>query len=652
MKEKTNRFYQFDDFQIEVDERLLKKGHNVISLTPKAFDTLLVLLENRGKVVDKEILLNEIWPNTFVEETTLAQNIFTLRKALGTLENGKPFIETVPRRGYKFVVEVNEVISSEETVLVQRNVHTKINAEHTIHKSDEPEIEDNTANLEKRVLTTQKSASLQFIDNHLRLLTGGLVIVIVILIAFSYLKTSESFSSNKQEISSIAVLPFQNIGEQNREENFGFGMTDAIITRLNKLQKIPVRPTSSVFRYVEQPAVNTVAAGQDLGVDAILEGTVQRSGERVRVTMQLTSVADGKSLWVETIDDKSNDIFALQDSISSRVVQSIALKLTPEQEKLLEQRPTNNVEAFEAYQLGVYLWNTRTQENLDKARGYFEKAVELDPQFARAYAMLADTYNLIAYYSFSNRAELYEKTRVNAEKALMLDDSIAEAYVARASVELYRMNIDAGLSYLEEAIRRDPYNPTAHVRYAWMLLRQGQDDRAFNEMRLAQGYDPLSPVTNGALCNILTYRENFGEAIKICRKAVELSSNTADNRMSLAYAYFFNGDNGEALKQAKADFEQGEDKDEARGSIGHMYAKLGNRAEAEAVVKELAAKTKTNSSVFANLALITYSLGRKDEAFSYFKKAVEKKIISPLLFRKDPIWKDLRRDARFAGLIQ
>ncbi|MGC2239198.1 MAG: winged helix-turn-helix domain-containing protein [Pyrinomonadaceae bacterium] len=662
MKEKTYRLYQFNGFQLEVDEGVLKRGEDPVPLTPKAFETLVVLLENHGKVVDKEILLNEVWQDTFVEETTLAQNIFTIRKALGIQDDGKQVIETVPRRGYKFVANVTEVIGSAEDIIFERNVRTEITTEHKIIEDrDAIEVRDKQSFVERfNPKTLNLSLSRFLTRGSAHLLPAGVLMITLALLLYGVSgyfqmrksRTNPDMTAAAPAVHSIAVLPFQAIGEQGRDEKFGFGMADAIITRLSKLQKIPVRPTSAIVRYTEQSALNAMEVGRDLGVDAVVEGTVQREGERVRVSVQLTSVADGRALWAETFDENSTGIFALQDSISGKVVRSLALKITPDQEKLLEQRPTNSPEAFEAYQLGVYLWNTRTRENLEKAKGYFQKAVQLDPKFARAYGMLADTYHLIAYYSSSNSPELYEQIRFNAMKALALDDSVAEAYIALAGFQLYAGNLDMAESYLENAVERAPYNSTVRVRYSWILLRVGKIDQAVSEMRLAQEYDPLSPITNGALCNMLTYRDNFTEAVKLCHKAVEIAPNAADNRLSLAYAYFFNGNTEEALKEAKIDTEQGEDKDMALSALGYFYAKLERQSEAEAILAQLKPAAGNNSALFSNLALITYALGRKDEAYAYFKKGYEKKVISTLLFLHDPVWKDIRNDPRFAKLME
>jgi TolB-like protein/Flp pilus assembly protein TadD len=467
-----------------------------------------------------------------------------------------------------------------------------------------------------------------------------------------YFKTEKSAVSTTSAINSIAVLPLQPIDDESRERKLGLGMANAIITRLSKLQKIPVRPTSAIFRFTDEPVSSVAAAGRELGVDAVLEGTVQRDGERVRVSLQLIRTSDGKPMWAETFDEKSADIFALEDSISSRVAQSLALKLTPQQWKLLEQRPTNNTEALEAYQLGVYFWNTRTKENLQKAVAHFQKAIEIDPNFAEAYAMLADAYNMLGYYRYADSKEMMPKARAAAEKAVALDDSVAEAYIALAFIQFTPNGVSDAERSIERAIELAPYNSTARVRHGWILFRLGKPEQALSEMRLAREYDPLSPVSNGALCNALTYLENFAEAVKVCEKAVELAPNAADNRLALANAYFFNGNTDEAIKQAKLKIETADNKLSALGSLGYFYAKLNRRDEADAIVAQLKPEAQKDAGLYNDLTLIAYALGRRDESFEYFRKVIQNRVLPMSLFYIDPVWKEIRSDPQFIKLLE
>lgn len=668
-------YYDFDNFRLDVErQKLLKNGEPVL-LTHKAFQTLQILVQNYGQTVKKEDIYNELWTDSFVEDANLTQYIYLLRKTLDKNSEGASYIETVARRGYVFTAQVEKVCASDISIEPKTESNSSKNGFESTHTSQPPNkaalisSDDShewfaqnesgkAANNEKDESLNAKETASEKTENlpwTRRLSLAQLVLVFTLAVALGliiYFKTEKSAVPSTSSINSIAVLPLQPIDDESREGKLGLGMANAIITRLSKLQKIPVRPTSAIFRFTDEPVSSVAAAGRELGVDAVLEGTVQRDGERVRVSLQLVRISDSKPLWAEIFDEKSADIFALEDSISSRVAQSLALKLTPQQWKLLQDRPTNNTEALEAYQLGVYFWNTRTKENLQKAVGHFQKAIEIDPNFAESYAMLADTYNMLGYYHYADSREMMTKARAAAEKAIALDDSVAEAYIAMAFIQFSPNGAPEAERSIERAIELAPYNSTARVRHGWILFRLGKPDEALGEMRLAREYDPLSPVSNGALCNALTYRENFAEAVKICEKAVELAPNAADNRLALANAYFFNGKTDEAIKQAKIKIETSEDKWSALGSIGYFYAKLNHRDDAEAIVGQLKPQAAKDAGLYNDLTLISYALGRRDESFAYFQKAYQNKVVPMSLFYIDPVWKEIRNDSQFTKLLE
>ena len=668
-------YYDFDNFRLDVErQKLLKNGEPVL-LTHKAFQTLQILVQNFGQTVKKEDIYNELWTDSFVEDANLTQYIYLLRKTLDKNPAGVSYIETVARRGYVFTAEVKKVCAPDPAAETAHENTSQNNGFSLPLNAPEPSESLHTMqpdeshrwfvqNENSESLTDEKdeqSKSDELLAEKTknqprtkRFSFAGLLLAFTIAVALGlaiYFQTEKLAAPPASGINSIAVLPLQPIDDESRKGKLGLGMANAIITRLSRLEKIPVRPTSAIFRFTDEPVSSVAETGRELGVDAVLEGTVQRDGERVRVSLHLVRTADGKPLWAEMFDEKSTDIFTLQDSISSRVAQSLALKLTPQQWKLLEQRPTNNTEALEAYQLGVYFWNTRTKENLQKAVTHFKKAIEIDPNFAGSYAMLADTYNMLGYYRFANSREMLTKARAAAEKALALDDSIAEAHIAMAFIQFTPTDVEEAQRSIERAVKLAPYNSTARVRYGWILNRLGKLNEAVAEMKLAQEYDPLSPVSNGALCNILVQRESFAEAVKACEKAVELAPNTADNRLYLANAYFFNGNTEDAIKQTKIGMESGENKFAALGSLGYFYAKLNRRSEAEEILAQLKPAVAKDAILYNDLTLINYALGRRDESFMYFKKGYENKVLPMALFRRDPVWKEIREDPRFIKLL-
>ncbi len=663
-------FYDFDEFRLEVEKQLLLKNGQPIILTRKAFQTLLILVQNSGQIVEKEDIFAELWANSFVEEANLTQYIYVLRKALGRQPNGQPYIETVARRGYIFKAQVKSLVSTRAAVPFstvenrlfrfqprESNGHDQTGENHAdafysaqfeeVQSADKQDV-SNTQGDEQSV---PASFDRQFEKNFsarsltLLILTGAALIAIVF---FAYFQNQQP--SKPEKIKSLAILPFKPIDGESANDKLGLGMADAVITRLSKLQEIPVRPTSAIFGFADRADVNPWTAGRELNVDAVLEGSVQRDGEMVRVSVRLIKVVGGNALWADNFDEKFTNIFALQDSISNKVARAISLNLSGAQEHLLTQRETTNPAAYQAYSFGIYFGNKRTKDGLQKAVEYFQKAIEIDPNYAEAYAGLADSYNMLGHYNFADSGEMIEKARAAAETALVLNDRLAEAHIAIAFVEDHDRKFDEAVHSLERALALAPYNSMAHVRYGWQLLRMRKLPETVEQMRLAQEYDPLWTVSNNTLCTVLILQRSFPEAVGYCEKAVELSPDAPSNRLSLANAYFFNGRSDDAITTAKFEIERGDEKDPARGSLAYFYARTGRSAEAEDIFRQL--KTADESEVLSDLIIVSYTLGKKDESYAYFKRAYEKKMLPHLMIPFDPVWDEIRRDARFANLIE
>ncbi len=592
---------------------------------------------------------------------------YILRKALGLKADGQPYIETINKLGYRFNAEVKRVSSEPEAVTIAdisvppadaaaTNGHhsTKEISSELINFNDFANNQPLAASHAKQVLNEENikpEFSRKWIISLLALLFIGSAF------GFYFYNSSRSgtqpIASSDGNAKSIAVLPFRSIGEEGANEKLGLGMADAVITRLTNLKQIPVRSTLAVSSFTEKSDADLINAGHTLGVDTILEGTVQRDGERIRVSIQLIDVSSGQPLWAEKYDEKYTDIFNLQDSISVRIAQSLSNNPNLQQisKEAIAKGTTVNTEAYESYQLGVYFGNTRTKEGLLKAVSHFSRAVELDSGYAQAYALLADSYNMLGYYHFADSAEMRSKARTAAEKALSINDSVGEAYIALAQVQLSSgKDISEGRKLLERAIELAPYNSTARVRHGWSLLDSGKMEESANEMRLARQFDPLSPVSNGALCDLLTFKKNFSEAVTICERAVELAPAMDRNRLALANAYFFARRPDDAIKQAKFSSESGEEPGAALGALGYFYAKLNRREEAENIFNRLKGSAEKDPALFNDLTLIGYALGKKEESLLYFKKAYEKKVVSNLNFRFDPVWQEIRVDKNFTDL--
>lgn len=664
-------WYDFDDFRLEAEtQRLLKNGVPV-TLSPKTFQTLLILVERSGEIVEKDDIYKQLWADSFVEEGNLTQQIYVLRKTLG-----QSYIETVARHGYRFTAQV-KTVHAEISIENQDDAVETTQAENS--KSDSPIKESTLARKEEsngnsphyNFYLNQEKASREDkrsdkADYTLlagkpelqsrKLILYGLLLLLAAgagsYIYFANFSAKPTNSVDNRKIKSIAILPFRTIGSENADEHLGLGMTDAVITRLSKLKQIPVRPTSAVFRFVGAETTPE-DAGRDLQVDAILEGTVQRGDNWVRVSVRLIKVDTGETIWADNFDGEYTHIFKVQDKISTKVVDSLALNLSPDQEQNAKKGATDNIEAYQAYTLGIYFWNKRTKEGLQKAEQYFSRAIELDPNYAQAYAGLADTYNMLAHNRFVPLAEVGERAKAAALKAVELDETVAEGHIALAQVQFaYEQNNEAARKSLERAIEISPYNATVRLRYGWRMLGEHRLEDAEREMRLAQEYDPLSPTYNLALCNILIYARKYDEAAKFCEQALEIDRNVPGGRISLAEIYLLSGKNEQALALAIEETQANPDDLYSQSILGYIQARAGNLKQAIEVIDRLNPKAENEPFIYMDLALTNYIIGRRNVAFNLLKRALEKKAVTSINHTYDPKFDEIRKDAQFTELMK
>lgn len=607
-------YYDFEDFRLDVDNEKLLKDNEPVLLTNKAFLILHLLVQNAGQLVKKEQLITEIWQDSFIEDSNITQQIYILRKALGNDKNGKPLIETLPKRGYCFVGEIKN----------------------TDQPQNEPQVSTTSIN---QSVTKKRFA--QF---------GLVAVAILLILGAIYIFQSPKTVSTTNEIKSIAVLPFKKISQETDDSKIGFGLADAVINNLSKQQKIPVRSMSAVFQYANKESFDSIEAGKNLGVDSVLEGTVQRDGEQVRVSLRLIKIADGSTIWAETFNEKFSNIFALQDSISIKIAKSLSLNLSAQDKQLVTQKPAN-AEAYQFYQLGVYFSNTRTKEGLEKAILYFQKTTELDPNYAPAYAMLADSYNWFNEFAEKEkRQELLNKSEEAANKALALDNSLAEAHIAVAFVQFVKYkNSEAGKNSLERAVQLAPYNSFARFHYGWELLRRGELENAYQQMILAQEYAPLSALNSVSLCSILIFKRDYPQALRFCEKGAELQPGLPFVNIQKANVLYLNGRIDEAINLLKLESKVESQKYYALGNLGYIYAKTGKRGEAESVYLQLK-ENKESFAKYSDLTLVGFTLGEKDEALKNFKQMIDTATLIPTFLTFDPFWEEVFKDDDFKRL--
>ena len=478
----SRRVYEFGQFRLDQAERLLSRNGEAVSLTPKVFDTLLLLIQNAGHLVDKEELMKAIWPDSFVEEANLNRSISTLRRVLGEAPTGPRYIETVPKRGYRFIAAVTE--SEKDELAPQTEIQASTQAAEGLKPVRLEALDDSSAKaIWKRSWFVLALASIALIS--------GLVYV------FAFRKSSSVEAA--PEVKSLAVLPFKPIGSGSEDETLQLGMADTLITRLSNVRGIKVRPTSAVLKY-NSADYDPIEAGRALRADAVLEGSVQKVKDRIRITVRLFRVTDETPLWSGGFDESVKDLLSIEDSISERVVQALRLHLGRGEREALISHQTSSTQAYEYYMKGRYFWNQRSREGLIKATDYFEKAITADPSYTQAYAGLADCYTLQTNSGIFPRDEGYSKAKAVAKKALELDDHLAEAHASLGFIlELYDWDWQGAESQFKRAIELNPNYATAHQWYGQMFGRMGKIDDAIREVKLAQELDPLSPIIYEAL---------------------------------------------------------------------------------------------------------------------------------------------------------
>ncbi len=567
------------------------RNDKAVQLSPKVFETLAFLVENSGHILEKDELIKQLWPDTFVEESSLAQNIFQLRRALKEGGSSRKYIETVPKRGYRFSADVREIVPGDGGAVSSYSMNGYLSAEEET----------------------------------------GLA------------------------VKSLAVLPFKSLGENGKaEEYLGLGMADATIIKLSRLRQLLVVPTSTVLKYVGcRNGVESV--NRKLGVDAILEGTIQRANERVRVTVQLISLNEGKMLWSAKFDEQFVDIFALQDSISEQVVGALALRLNAAERRHLRKRYTENTEAYQEYLLGLFFWNKKSKEGLCKAVECFQRAIKKDAGYALAYAGLADSYFWMAYSEFDslNREKYFEKSRSNALRSLELDPFVAEAHAALATVKVKhdRDTIGAENSF-ERALAANPNCAMAYSRYTYFLAAMGRLGESLQKIRRAQELDPLSPDANASLAYILYFARDYDEAIRYSHRALMLQPDFLDALLLLGLSYEQKGMIDESIIQFTRAKEANADSTEPLELLGHAFAIAGLGDEARRVLSELQSSETQNSIHPYNVALIHAALGQSKQAFEWLAKPYLNWTERERMLRFDPRMDRLRKDSRFPPVFQ
>jgi len=650
----SKQFYEFGAFQADVYRRLLLRDGQIVSLTPKAFDTLLVLIENRGDLLEKDQLMEKVWPDTIVEENNLSQNISALRRALGENRNEHQFIVTVPGRGYRFVAEVKESWKG----LTPTTSEVAVNGKPSVISNEpahEPVIVNPVPVAVPVVATSNPRRGWQ--PSRELLMIFAMAVVLGALLFYLSANSKPRPNAVTVPIKSMAVLPFKQIKPDTNDEYLGVGLADALITRLSNIRQIAVRPTSAVLQFTD-PVKTMASAGHDLDVDALLEGTYQRSGDRIRVNVQLVSVRDGAPLWADKYDEQFTNIFAVQDTISERVARALALKLTSEEQQLLTKRFTENPDAYQAYLKGRYYWNKRTSASLEDALKFFQQAKDIDPSYALAYAGLADTYVVLGhrYDSAEDRRDAFPKAKIAAAKALQLNDMLAEAHNSLAVVkQRYDWDWEGAERDYKRALELNPNYPTAHQMYSGLLGITGRLDESLAQIKLAQELDPLSYSINLDLGQLYYYRREFDKAIDQLHATLKISPDDPYSYVVhryLAWAYLDKNMNDDAVNELIAGMRVQGTSEAVLLDLKRAYDASGLKGYWRRWLEM--EKDRIDNRRFSPfyLACIYACLGESDQVLRHLHVAYEDKSVVLMGLKYNPRFDYLRGDPRFQTIVK
>jgi DNA-binding winged helix-turn-helix (wHTH) protein/TolB-like protein/Flp pilus assembly protein TadD len=638
----VNHLYEFGAFQLDPPERLLLCDGQPIPMPPKAFDLLVVLVERSGHLVEKDELLKAVWPGSFVEEGNLSVTISVLRKALNDDRGMHKYIETVSKRGYRFVADVREIGEPERVPALGQPIEAQASIQQS--RPHQPLaatlLRSGTIRARKTFLWSILAAALA--------LCGFLLLV--------RMAARRGSGTNQVQgavaIHSLAVLPFQTLGAKGGDEYLGLGMADALITRLGNTGKIIVRPTSAIQKYAEKQ-LSPQAAGQEQGVDAVLDGRIQRESDHVRLTVQLIRVRDGVQLWGETFDKQFTDIFALEDSLSERVAQSIRLKLNGEETRRFTKRSTEKPEAYEAYVKGRYFWNKRTEKALMKGLEYFRQAIAIDPTFAEAYVGVADSYATLGLYAMLPPKDAFPAAKEAAKRALEINDGLAEAHASLGFIYFYYdWNAVDAVKEFQRALADNPNYAMAHSWYGENLAAMSRFQEAGVEAQRAMEEDPLSLIIGSNAGWTYSLAGKGDQAIEILKKAIEIDPSFPRTHFRLGRAYEQKKSYDLAISELVQAVNLSPEDACYQGALGHVYAISGHTNQARKVLHDLESRIGQPYVPAYAIALVYAGLGEKDRAISWLEKAFEDRSTSIAFLKLDPELIGLHSDPRFKELAQ
>jgi TolB-like protein/DNA-binding winged helix-turn-helix (wHTH) protein/Flp pilus assembly protein TadD len=599
--------YVFGPYRFEVPLRRLLRGDEQVPLTPKAFDVLLALIERRDRVVDKSELMKLVWADSFVEEANLSQTIFVLRKTLGLDANGHHYIDTVPRRGYRFAAPVQEIAPP----------------------SDRPHAKRWIAGVAAAVAVVALVAAGTWRVGHNR-------------------SAAATVAPNSAR---IVVLPLENLSADPAQDYLADGLTEEMITELSRVrpERLAVIARTSAMTYKDTKK-SVAEIGQELRADYLLEGSVKRDGDRLRVSVRLVRASDQTDVWAENYERELRDVLALQGEVARAIAARIGIEVSREHQGTLDASLIGT-EAYDDYLKGRFFWNKMTPDGLQTAVRYFESAVARNPNYAAAYSGLADSYANLGLWGLPGQ-EALTKAKAAADKAIAIRETLAEGHASRAFLAMsYELDWATAEREFKRALELNPSYAFAHHRYGYLLMLMRRWDESETELKKAQEMDPLSMIINANIGFRLYMMRRYDAAIAHWDRYVEMDPQFMLLHAYKGMAFVMKGQHADALASFERARSVSGDANQI-ASLGYIYGAMGRKEDAQRELSQLLALAKQQFVPAFYVALLYTGLGDKDRAFEWLEKAYQERSGYLMEVHIDPMFDPLRSDPRFQRFVE
>jgi TolB-like protein/DNA-binding winged helix-turn-helix (wHTH) protein len=627
----VKHLYEFGPFLLDPEERLLRRGSERLDLPPRVFDTLLALAESDGRLLEKGELMDRIWPDAVVEENNLTQAIYLLRKVLQDGENGSRYIETAPKRGYRFVAPVRDV--NRDVPAMPRAAAVPSASSISSNGAAQP--------ISSALAATHPSR------HRLPIVLGTLLVVfcaLLLSVPFASHLLHRHAPPSKPLIHSLAVLPLQNLSNDPNQEYFADGMTDELITDLAQIHELKVVSKTSIMQYkgTRKPLPQI---GRELGVDAVVEGSVLRSGDRVRITAQLIRTSTDRHLWAQSYEGELKNVLSLQAGVAEAITREVRLSLDEQEKGQLHSARTYDPEIYDLYLRGRYAFQRRNPDGFREAMGYYQQAVTQDPNFSLGYSGLADCYTEMALFGDGYR--WVPDAIANARHALILDDSLAEAHASLAAADVLDWQWDDAERQFQQTLKLNPNDAQAHQWYGNLFLGpMGRHQEAIAELQRALDLDPLSLVINADLGYAYFLAGQDDAALSQYQKVLALDSTFLPAHYDLMLYYQTHGMYDQEVQQLVVDQQLS-----GNPQLAEYIQRLSTNRQAfmAKLVKTGGNFGHVNRSL-AGSARASLELGNREQALAFLQKSLAAKEADMIYLKVDPTWYSLHDDPEFQDM--